>query len=631
MSRVAEWLKSAGLGQFSSDFNNIDEDGFLALQMQDYADYKVMTQEDRRKLFSLLQVLKRELDGGAKPAAQPLKALPKKNAAAAAPARSQSSASNGSASSGGARPELSGIQEERIKVCVRKRPLFKKEADRGDNDVVKTDNQSHMQVLEPKIKVDLTKFTEEHDFFFDEVLDEEANNQQVYERCGSPLVRYVLERQGKATCFAYGQTGSGKTHTMMGNPDQPGLYFLAADDIFRLKRERGYDEMTVWVSFFEIYGGKLYDLLNDRRKLVARADAKQVVNIVGLQETEVTTVGHLMDALNAGHEARSTAATGANMDSSRSHAVLQINFKRKGAKAGKLSFIDLAGSERASDVNDNDRQTRIEGAEINKSLLALKECIRALDQNSKHVPFRGSTLTSVLKDSFIGNCRTVMCANVSPGTASCEHTMNTLRYANRVKQLKGDNKGGGLNPGHNAYMPHQGGEARVAPVIGQRQAGNARITPVHVVGVQNQNNQNQNNNIGWGANQDARRRSDDRGSMGDGCAAAAADANDIEEEELARSQDQLAYEELVTNILEEEDDVVACHRQQIEDNMALVQEEMGLLTQVEMPGGSVESYVMSLDRVLQRKVEAVNKLRSRLQEFQQRLKEEETLSKTCRM
>jgi len=128
-----------------------------------------------------------------------------------------------------------------------------------------------MQVLEPKTKVDLTKFTEEHDFFFDEVLDETATNQQVYARCGSPLVRYVLEKHGKATCFAYGQTGSGKTlppslslslppslsygqqrtgktHTMMGNPEQPGLYFLAADDIFRLKRERGYEDMTVWVS-----------------------------------------------------------------------------------------------------------------------------------------------------------------------------------------------------------------------------------------------------------------------------------------------------------------------------------------------------------------------------------------------
>ncbi|KAJ1482058.1 kinesin motor domain-containing protein, partial [Baffinella frigidus] len=198
--------------------------------------------------------------------------------------------------------------------------------------------------------------------------------------------------QGKASCFAYGQTGSGKTHTMMGNPQQPGLYFLAADEIFNIKKEKGHEDMTVWVSFFEIYSGKLYDLLNDRRKLIARADAKQVVNIVGLQETLVETSQDLMEALNVGHEARSTAATGANMDSSRSHAILQyltralpnqVHFKRAGKSAGKLSFIDLAGSERASDVNDNDRQTRIE---VNKSLLALKECIRALDPNCVRAP-----------------------------------------------------------------------------------------------------------------------------------------------------------------------------------------------------------------------------------------------------
>lgn len=57
---------------------------------------------------------------------------------------------------------------------------------------------------------------------------------------------------------------------------------------------------------------------------------------------------------------------------------------------------------------------RIDGAEINKSLLALKECIRALDQNKVHTPFRGSKLTLVLKDSFTGNCRTVMIGNISP-------------------------------------------------------------------------------------------------------------------------------------------------------------------------------------------------------------------------
>ena len=101
-----------------------------------------------------------------------------------------------------------------------------------------------------------------------------------------------------------------------------------------------------------------------------------------------------------------------------------------------MSFIDLAGSERGADVAETNKQTRMDGAEINKSLLALKECIRALDQDKKHTPFRGSKLTLVLKDSFTGNCKTVMIGAISPCANSCEHTLNTLRYADRVKELK---------------------------------------------------------------------------------------------------------------------------------------------------------------------------------------------------
>jgi hypothetical protein len=74
---------------------------------------------------------------------------------------------------------------------------------------------------------------------------------------------------------------------------------------------------------------------------------------------------------------------------------------------------------------------RMEGAEINKSLLALKECIRALDQDSRHTPFRGSKLTQVLRDSFVGNSRTCMIATISPNGSNSEHTLNTLRYADR--------------------------------------------------------------------------------------------------------------------------------------------------------------------------------------------------------
>jgi hypothetical protein len=227
---------------------------------------------------------------------------------------------------------------------------------------------------------------------------------------------------------------------MMGAKGQPGLYMSAAQDIFRMREEGQHEGLSVCVSFFEIYGGKIFDLLNSRHACVKREDGRQNVLIRGLTEHEISSAEELMQAIGWGHEARSRASTDANIDSSRSHAILQVGL-RKGGKdgksCGKLSFIDLAGSERASDTGRNtDRTRRLEAAEINKSLLALKECIRALAEGQKHIPFRGSVLTSVLKDSFIGNCKTVMIANVAPNQASCEHTMNTLRYADRVKQIK---------------------------------------------------------------------------------------------------------------------------------------------------------------------------------------------------
>jgi kinesin family protein 2/24 len=165
--------------------------------------------------------------------------------------------------------------------------------------------------------------------------------------------------------------------------------------------------------------------------------ALKQVNIVGLKEFEIASVEDLVHKINQGSSNRVTGITGANLDSSRSHAILQLNIiDHEGRCFGKVSFIDLAGNERGADTYDQDKQTRIDGAEINKSLLALKECIRALDQDQKHTPFRGSKLTMVLKDSFVGNCKTVMIGNVSPSLSCCEHTLNTLRYADRVKELK---------------------------------------------------------------------------------------------------------------------------------------------------------------------------------------------------
>uniref|UniRef100_A0A0E0KYM6 Kinesin-like protein n=1 Tax=Oryza punctata TaxID=4537 RepID=A0A0E0KYM6_ORYPU len=327
----------------------------------------------------------------------------------------------------------------KIKVVVRKRPLNRKEVSRKEEDIITVHDLSSLTVYEPKLKVDLTAYVEKHEFCFDAVLDEQVSNDEVYRETVEPIIPIIFQRT-KATCFAYGQTGSGKTYTM-----QP-LPLRAAQDMVRLLHQPVYrnQNFKLWLSYFEIYGGKLFDLLSDRRQLLMREDGKKQVCIVGLQEFEVSDVQIVKEYIERGNAARSTGSTGANEESSRSHAILQLAVKKhiivtdtrrqrdrdanesKNTKAvGKISFIDLAGSERGADTTDNDRQTRIEGAEINKSLLALKECIRALDNDQIHIPFRGSKLTEVLRDSFVG---------------SCEHTLNTLRYADRVKSLsKGGN------------------------------------------------------------------------------------------------------------------------------------------------------------------------------------------------
>uniref|UniRef100_A0A3Q3K4N8 Kinesin-like protein n=1 Tax=Monopterus albus TaxID=43700 RepID=A0A3Q3K4N8_MONAL len=346
------------------------------------------------------------------------------------------------------------IQPPKICVCVRKRPLNKQEINKKEIDVVSVPGKGALLVHEPKQKVDLTKYLDNQTFHFDFSFDETATNDLVYHFTAKPLVQSIFEGC-MATCFAYGQTGSGKTHTMGGGftgrqqNSAKGIYALAAQDVFTYLHHRRYAnlDLSAYVSFFEIYNGKVYDLLNKKAKLRVMEDDRQQVQVVGLEEVHVTTTEEVIKMIQAGSACRTSGQTSANANSSRSHAVLQIALRcnnRAATLHGKFSLVDLAGNERGTDVSSSDRSTLVETAEINRSLLALKECIRSLGKNSEHIPFRMSTLTKVLRDSFIGEkSRTCMIAMVSPGMASCEYTMNTLRYADRVKELNGKSKATG--------------------------------------------------------------------------------------------------------------------------------------------------------------------------------------------
>ncbi|KAM9283754.1 kinesin-like protein KIF2C [Morus bassanus] len=342
------------------------------------------------------------------------------------------------------------IEEHRICVCVRKRPLNKQELLKKECDVITVPSKYVLLVHEPKQKVDLTKYLETQAFRFDFSFDESSSNEMVYRFTARPLVETIFEG-GKATCFAYGQTGSGKTHTMGGDFSgraqnaSKGIYAFASQDVFLLLNQPRYrnQHLEVYVTFFEIYNGKVFDLLNKKAKLRVLEDGKQQVQVVGLQERQVGCAEDVIRMIEMGSACRTSGQTFANASSSRSHACFQIILRRRGKMLGKFSLVDLAGNERGADTSSADRQTRMEGAEINKSLLALKECIRALGHNKSHTPFRESKLTQVLRDSFIGiNSRTCMIAMISPGMSSCEYTLNTLRYADRVKELSPHNGGG---------------------------------------------------------------------------------------------------------------------------------------------------------------------------------------------
>ncbi|XP_034997511.2 kinesin-like protein KIF2A isoform X2 [Hippoglossus stenolepis] len=476
------------------------------------------------------------------------------------------------------------IEDHRICVCVRARPLNKKEISGKDLDVITIPSKDVVMVHEPKQKVDLTRYLENQTFRFDYTFDENSTNEMVYRFTAQPLVETIFER-GMATCFAYGQTGSGKTHTMGGdfsgkNQDcSKGIYALSARDVFLMLKKPNYKklDLQVFATFFEIYSGKVFDLLNRKAKLRVLEDGKQQVQVVGLQEKEVKCMEDVLKLIELGNSCRTSGQTSANAHSSRSHAVFQIILRKRGKMHGKFSLIDLAGNERGADTSSADRQTRFEGAEINKSLLALKECIRALGLNKPHTPFRASKLTQVLRDSFIGeNSRTCMIATISPGMASCENTLNTLRYANRVKELMVD----------------------PAAANGGRQGG--LVNQLEVMEAQ------------WGVGSSPQR--DDLKLL-------------CEQNEEEVSPQLFSFHEAVSQLVEMEEQVLEDHRAVFQESIRWLEDEKMLLEMTEEVDYDVESYATQLEQILDQKIDILTELRDKVKSFRCALSEEEQASK----
>ncbi|RZC32585.1 Kinesin domain containing protein, partial [Asbolus verrucosus] len=340
-----------------------------------------------------------------------------------------------------------------VKVVVRVRPPNDRERTENNRVVVKVVDEQ-LLIFDPKINTQsffyhgveqkgrnlLRKANKDLQFMFDRVFGFDCTNEEVFENTTKNLISSLMDGYN-CSVFAYGATGAGKTHTVIGHSDNPGITYLTMAELFKAKQalhtERNFE---LGISYIEVYNELVLDLLNPGASLQLRDDGRYGVMVAGIKVHKIENPQELFTLLAQGNSNRTQHSTDANAESSRSHAVFQVyiqmEFKAtREVRSAKLSMIDLAGSERGS-VTGYGGARFAEGANINKSLLALGNCINSLAYGQKYVPYRDSKLTRLLKDSLGGNCQTVMVANVSPSSLSYDDTYNTLKYATRAKKIK---------------------------------------------------------------------------------------------------------------------------------------------------------------------------------------------------
>ncbi|EGR27079.1 kinesin motor domain protein [Ichthyophthirius multifiliis] len=348
------------------------------------------------------------------------------------------------------------MNQNNIFVAVRKRPLNQKEEEQAQfAQIVEIQNNTQINLLDPEQisqkynlnanNISKNKFKENH-FTFDIVFDENISTKEVYKQTIFQQINDILDGIN-TTIFAYGATGAGKTYTMIGQKDEQGIINLLLNDLFQqIQNKQLTHNVEIKLAYMEIYNENLRDLLSTEGKnLDLREDPKiDQIQIHGLTEININSINDLNEYLKIGAKNRTKDQSFQNEFSSRSHGIIQVYIecqdKAEGIKTeiicSKLSLVDLAGSEKA--WANKSKNTKIEGVKINQSLLTLGNCIQALSENSKggFIPYRGSKLTRLLKDSLGGNCRTFMIANISGSILCYEDTYNTLLFANRAKNVK---------------------------------------------------------------------------------------------------------------------------------------------------------------------------------------------------
>lgn len=323
----------------------------------------------------------------------------------------------------------------KIRVYCRVRPFSRTE---------KEDAAKYKMCVELNDEFSLTvRGRIDHTYNFDSIFGPDSTQEKVFDET-KRLIQSAID--GYNVCvFAYGQTGSGKTFTVQGTEDMPGLTPRSISELFGLIGEMTQFDVQLSCYMVEIYKGELRDLLipknaKERPKLEVRMNPQGQVVIKNAKIRDLASVEDTTDVYEKGIAGRKVRATLMNDESSRSHLIfaimIDVTNKINGKKtSGKMSFVDLAGSEKSSKTQ-TDKEGQAEANAINSSLSALGNVISALAEGAKFIRYKESILTRVMQDSLGGNAKTLMFVNCSPSVYNDVETKNSLEYAKRVKEIK---------------------------------------------------------------------------------------------------------------------------------------------------------------------------------------------------
>ncbi|XP_023141715.1 kinesin-like protein KIF15-A isoform X1 [Amphiprion ocellaris] len=339
-----------------------------------------------------------------------------------------------------------------IKVFVRVRPLTQ-----GTGLTTDGDQSLCLTVTSPNT-IRLLSKPEPRTFTYDHVADMDTSQDSVFSSVAKNIVESCMNGYN-GTIFAYGQTGSGKTFTMLGPSELDNftdelrgviprsfeyLFFLINREAERSGQSKNF---LCKCSFIEIYNEQIYDLLDTASaSLFLRENIKKGVFVEGAVEKFVNSAAEAYQVLSMGWRNRRVASTSMNRESSRSHAVFTMTLESKESinevvniRMSQLNLVDLAGSERQKDTHTEGSRLK-EASSINRSLMCLGQVIMALvdvsNGKNRHICYRDSKLTFLLRDSLGGNAKTYIIANVHPGSKCFGETLSTLQFAQRAKLIK---------------------------------------------------------------------------------------------------------------------------------------------------------------------------------------------------